>query len=110
GNDQPQKMIRSALKPKQKNFLQTVLRRILRSNGGIIGGGYLIGLIFAAAAAPFLSPYDPIKMSPTEALQSPSWEHLAGTDRLGRDIMTRILYGTRISLQMGVISVGIALL
>ncbi len=110
GNDQPQKMIRSALKPKQNNFFQIVLRRILRSNGGIIGGGYLISLIFAAAAAPLLSPYDPIKMSPTEALQSPSWEHLAGTDRLGRDIMTRILYGTRISLQMGVISVGIALL
>lgn len=98
-----------ALKSKRRGFLPMVLRRILHSHGGIIGGGYLIILIFAALAAPFLTPYDPIKMSPTEALQSPSWNHLAGTDRLGRDILARIMYGTRISLQMGFISVGISL-
>ncbi len=97
------------LKSQQRSFFLTVMRRIVRSNGGIIGGGYVIILIFVAMVAPVLTPYDPIKMSPTEALQPPSWEHPAGTDRLGRDIMTRIIFGARISLQMGFISVGIAL-
>ena len=94
----------------QRSFFRTVMRRIIRSNGGIIGGGYVIILIIVAMVAPILTPYDPIKMSPTEALQPPSWEHPAGTDRLGRDIMTRIIFGARISLQMGFISVGIALI
>lgn len=102
--------VTTALKPKRDNFFLTLLRRIIRSNGGVIGGGYLSFLIFTAIAAPLLSPYDPIKMSPTEALQPPSARHLAGTDLLGRDILTRIVYGSRISLQMGFISVGIALI
>jgi len=100
----------SGLKPKGNGLFLTALSRIIHSNGGIIGGGYLIILIFSAIAAPLLSPYDPIKMSPSEALQAPSWKHPAGTDRLGRDILTRIMFGARISLQMGFISVGIALI
>jgi peptide/nickel transport system permease protein len=95
--------------PKRRSYFRVLLRRIMRSNGGMIGGGFIILLIFVAIAAPLLSPYDPIKMSPTDALQPPSWKHPAGTDRLGRDIMTRIIYGTRISLQLGFISVGISL-
>ena len=85
-----------------------LMRRIKHSIGGVIGGGFVIILIVVALFAPFLTPYDPIKMSPTEALQAPSLKHPAGTDRLGRDIMTRIIFGARISLQMGFISVGIA--
>lgn len=101
--------VRPVRQAKPTGFFVTVLRRILRSSGGRIGVGYLVILIIVAAAAPVLSPYDPIRMSPTEALEPPSLRHLAGTDRLGRDIMTRIMYGSRISLQMGFISVGIAL-
>lgn len=98
-----------AHRPKPTGFFLTVLRRIMRSNGGRIGGGFLIILIFVALAAPALTPYDPIRMSPTEALEPPSLRHLAGTDRLGRDIMSRIMHDARISLQMGFISVSIAL-
>ncbi len=94
----------------RSSFVRSVLRRISRSWGGVIGGGFLILLVVVALAAPVLTPYDPIKMSPTEALQSPSWSHPAGTDRLGRDIMTRIMYGARISLQLGFISVGISMI
>lgn len=96
-------------KSTRTNFFLVVLRRIVESRSGMIGGGYLILLIVVAIAAPALTPYDPIKMSPREALEPPSWTHPAGTDRLGRDMLTRIMYGTRISLQMGFISVGIAL-
>jgi peptide/nickel transport system permease protein len=101
--------VNPARRPKPTGFLLTVLGRIMRSSGGRIGGSFLIILIFVALAAPALTPYDPIRMSPTEALEPPSLKNLAGTDRLGRDIMTRIMYGTRISLQMGFISVSIAL-
>ncbi len=93
---------------RRSSFFRGALARVVRSNGGVIGGAFLVLLIFAAIFAPVLTPYDPIKMSPREALQGPSWEHPAGTDRLGRDILTRIIYGARISLQLGFISVGIA--
>lgn len=108
-HEQKPAAFKKTLKISRNNFFRVVLRRIIQSQSGIIGGGYLIILIFTAVATPLITPYDPIKMSPREALEAPSWAHPAGTDRLGRDILTRIMYGTRISLQMGFISVGIAL-
>jgi peptide/nickel transport system permease protein len=87
-----------------------VLARILRSPGGLIGVSVLVLLLLAAMFAPYLTPYDPLALTPTSAMQPPSWQHPAGTDRFGRDILTRIIYGTRISLQVGLISVGIAAL
>lgn len=65
-------------------------------------------LIIVAAFAPFLAPYDPDEPNLKEALQYPSWEHWLGTDPLGRDLMSRLIYGTRVSLQVGVIAVGVA--
>lgn len=85
-----------------------ILRRIVKSKGGVVGGGFLLLLILVALSAHLIAPYDPIRISPTEALQPPSPQHIAGTDRFGRDIFTRILYGARISLQVGLISVSIA--
>jgi peptide/nickel transport system permease protein len=61
-----------------------------------------------ALFAPFLTSYDPIAIVPSEALQPPSLRHPAGTDRFGRDILTRIIFGARISLRVGLISVSIA--
>jgi peptide/nickel transport system permease protein len=60
--------------------------------------------------APFISPYDPNRQRLLEALQAPSAEHLLGTDENGRDVLSRILYGTRISLAAGIFSVSIALI
>jgi peptide/nickel transport system permease protein len=68
---------------------------------------YLIGfiivaiIIFTAIFAPLLAPYDPIENDLRGKLQSPSWKHWLGTDQLGRDILSRIIYGTRISLEIG---------
>ncbi len=61
-------------------------------------------LVFLALFAPVIAPYDPIETS-RDALQSPSWDHLMGTDHIGRDIFSRVLYGGRISLQMGLVAV-----
>jgi peptide/nickel transport system permease protein len=74
-------------------------------------GGLLLALVVAGAAgAPWLTPYDPIKVAPAERLQGPSRAHPLGNDLYGRDTLARVLYGGRISLAVGVLSVGLALL
>jgi peptide/nickel transport system permease protein len=83
-------------------------RRLLRSKGGVIGGTILLVLLLVGVFAPFLSPYDPLAISPAEASEPPSLSHPAGTDRFGRDILTRIMYGARLSLRVGLISVAIS--
>jgi peptide/nickel transport system permease protein len=64
-------------------------------------------LLFALAAifAPQVSPYNPLTYHPSIIEQPPSWAHLLGTDSLGRDQLSRVIYGTRISLSIGVISI-----
>ena len=67
------------------------------------------GLILVAAAAPYLAPYDPLAVNVKEVLAPPSWHHPFGTDLLGRDVLSRMIYGTRISLEVGVVAVGLSL-
>lgn len=75
---------------------------------------FLFGLtiVFAislvAVIAPLISPYDPIKINLASRLQSPNPSHLLGTDHLGRDLLSRLLYGTRVSLIVGVIIAGMS--
>lgn len=69
---------------------------------------FIILLIGAAIFAPYLAPYDPYDQNLKKPLQQPSLEHWLGTDQLGRDILSRAIYGTRVSLQVGIISVGVA--
>jgi peptide/nickel transport system permease protein len=75
----------------------------------VLGGLFLLALVVVAIFAPLIAPYDPIEIYPTEARQAPSPRHLAGTDKFGRDTMSRIIFGTRISLRVGLIGVAIAL-
>jgi ABC-type dipeptide/oligopeptide/nickel transport system permease subunit len=65
-------------------------------------------IIIVAIFAPSLTPYDPIKPNAAESLQPPSPEHLLGTDLLGRDVLSRIMFGSRVALMVGVIATGIA--
>jgi peptide/nickel transport system permease protein len=77
----------------------------------IIGGSLIIILLFVAAFAPFIAPYDPIKVTVADSLLPPgSGGHLLGTDDLGRDVLSRVMWGARISLSVGVISVSIGFL
>lgn len=66
-------------------------------------------LILAALFAPVISPYDPAKQNFGDALDAPNAKHLFGADNLGRDIFTRVVYGARVSLQVGLIAVSISL-
>jgi len=70
---------------------------------------FIIMILAFAAFAPFIAPYDPSHIDINNILASPSLAHIFGTDTLGRDIFSRIVYGSRISLSIGFIAVGIAI-
>jgi len=84
-------------------------RRLLKSRIGIAGLAIIIILLVIAIFAPFLAPYDPFEQDILARYDSPSSKHLLGTDEMGRDILSRIIFGSRISLQVGLISVALAL-
>ena len=88
------------------------LRRILKilfARGVVVFGIIVIALfIFTSIFAGWLAPYDPYLPDLSNVLQSPSLAHLLGTDSLGRDTLSRIIYGTRTSLMIGFVGVGIA--
>ena len=88
--------------------MRDVVRRLLRHCGAV--AGLVVILLFFAAAllAPLLSPYDPLAQDLNRRLQGPSSAHPLGTDDFGRDILSRVMYGARISLTVGFMSVGIA--
>jgi len=93
--------------PQLKRFssLQRLVRHPLA-----LGGGICIGIIFLVAlGAAVLAPLDPGKTDIALKLRPPSWEHWLGTDQLGRDVFSRMLYGARISLTVGFIAVAISL-
>jgi len=85
------------------------LASLLRSPSGCIGL-FIVGLlIVTAVAAPLIAPFDPLRMAAGPRLQPPSLSHLMGTDDFGRDVFSRIVYGAQLTLQIGVIAVGISL-
>lgn len=85
------------------------LRRLLRKPAFWLGGSIVAALFLIAVVGPYLAPQDPFKMDTLLRLKPPGGTHLFGTDEFGRDIFSRMLHGTRISLMIGAISVGIAL-
>ena len=86
-----------------------VLPQRWRNPIGIVGAVVVLLTVVVAIAAPLIAPYDPDAQGATRLLP-PSGEHLMGTDELGRDTFSRIVFGARVSLQVGIISVFIALL
>ena len=85
------------------------LRALLSSPTGIIGLAIVGLLVIVALAAPLLAPHDPLRMAAGPRLQPPSWQHWMGTDDFGRDVLSRIIYGAQLTLQIGAIAVGISL-
>lgn len=72
------------------------------SAAGVIGTICLVLIVLSAALAPWLTPYDPLAMHPQEQLRAPSWAHPLGTDLFGRDVLSRVLHGARVSLSVGI--------
>jgi peptide/nickel transport system permease protein len=98
-----------AVEEADDRFVRPWSVRLRRQPRLVVGGALLALLVLAAITAPFITPYDPIAVNPSDGLLAPSAQHLFGTDDLGRDVFSRVVYGARISLLVGVISVSIGL-
>src|ERR1700744_2451199 len=85
------------------------LRRLLKRKGPVVGLVVLAIFFLLAILAPLIAPFDPIATSWSLVRKPPSAQHWFGTDELGRDVLARVIYGTRASLMAGIISVSIAL-
>jgi peptide/nickel transport system permease protein len=85
-------------------------RRFVRNKLAVSGAIIVLILAVVAVFAPVIAPYDPTEPRYAEQLQPPSWSHLCGTDRIGRDVFSRMVYGSRVSLLVGFVAVGISTL
>src|SRR5207244_13493163 len=87
--------------------------QVIRNPGAILGGVFVLLFLISAIFAPVIAPYGPkegnLLLVATGKPPGPSWHHLFGVDLLGRDVFSRILYGARDSLLVGIVSVSIGL-
>ena len=83
-------------------------RRFSSNSLAMAGSAIILALAFTALTAPLLAPYDPNVIDKNRILEGPNQQHIFGTDDLGRDILSRMLYGARISLAVGFVAVGIS--
>jgi ABC-type dipeptide/oligopeptide/nickel transport system permease subunit len=86
------------------------LRRFLRRKAALAAAVYLVALVSAALLAPVVAPHDPLAQDLGAVLRPPSTAHPLGTDDLGRDVLTRLIYGARLSLGAALMAVAIATL
>ncbi|MDO4786971.1 MAG: ABC transporter permease [Fretibacterium sp.] len=96
-------------KRRRRGPLLEVLFRLSKSPLAMFGLAIILLLIFCAIFADLIAPYDPAKQDLMRMFETPSAQHWLGTDEFGRDILSRLIYGARVSLQVGFIAVGIAL-
>jgi peptide/nickel transport system permease protein len=94
----------SELRPTER-----VIDRLLRRKGAVVGGAVLLIFILTAIFAPLIAPYDPTATNWLAVRKPPSDLYLLGTDEIGRDVLSRVIWGARASLLAGVTSVAIAL-
>jgi len=98
-------MLDSSQTPRYSEF-RRVLRIFFGRKVAVIGLVFILLLIITAIFAPWLAPYDPNKLDLSNQLAQPSREHLLGTDTVGRDTLSRIIYGSRTSLTVGIVAVA----
>ena len=99
----------AALEPPARTFAVDVWRRFRRAPGAVAGAVVVLLIVLLAVCAPLVAPSDPLAQSVAQGAQPPSSAHWFGTDKLGRDIFARILYGARISIRIGFVAVGLAI-
>src|SRR5919109_3367610 len=90
--------------------MRHIWQRLLKHPSGVAGAVVTLGFFAIALLAPWLSPYNPLAQDLDRRLQGPSRAHLLGTDDFGRDILSRVMYGARISLTVGFVAVGLAVI
>ncbi|MGC3955901.1 MAG: ABC transporter permease [Propionicimonas sp.] len=100
----------AAAKPAARGLWSDALRRLRRDKLAMIGAVVIVVFALAAILAPWIAPFDPNAGELLNARQPPSAEHIMGTDTQGRDMFSRILYGARISLTIGVVAVAMGVI
>jgi peptide/nickel transport system permease protein len=99
--------------PREREWV-TLLRRLVRRRTALFGAAVVVAVMLAAALAPLVSPFDPLEQDIGQRLKEPGWQdaqgrvHALGTDHLGRDILSRIVFGSRIALVVGLAAVVIS--
>ncbi len=96
------------LKEKETSQMELVWLRFKRNKLALFGAGVLMILILTAVFAPFIAPHDPLRTNVARQREPPSWEHPLGTDQVGRDTLSRLIYGTRVALFIGILIVAIS--
>lgn len=115
GPDRPQDLATTfgpsaiRVRPTRRPRLGGAGRAILTTPEGVVGTVIVVGLLVVAVFGPELAPYSFSQIDVNTPLQGPSLHHLLGTDQLGRDILSRLIYGTRIELEVAIPAVGAAL-
>jgi peptide/nickel transport system permease protein len=84
------------------------ISRFRENRLAVVGAGIILALAIAAALAPIIAPFDPAMIDGRHILEAPAMSHPLGTDDLGRDLLSRMLFGARISLLVGFVSAGIS--
>ncbi len=97
------------LEPMERFSLSRIFfNRFVRNRLAVSGSVVVLMLFVVSMAAPILAPYDPSDIDVKQILMGPTRSHLLGTDQLGRDVLSRMIWGSRISLKVGFVAVGIA--
>jgi peptide/nickel transport system permease protein len=95
--------------PQERRPWQRAVGRLRRRRGALLGAAIVLFFVLVAIFAPLIAPYDPLATSWSAVRKPPSWLHPFGTDEIGRDVLSRVIYGTRASLLAGIVSVSISI-
>ncbi|MBL7517363.1 dipeptide/oligopeptide/nickel ABC transporter permease/ATP-binding protein [Frankia sp. CNm7] len=96
--------------PEVPRIARRVLHRMLRQPATVAAGAFVAAIMIAAVLAPVLAPYDPLSQDLRRALEGPGGDHWLGTDYLGRDVLSRLIFGARVAIQASLQTVAIALI
>jgi peptide/nickel transport system permease protein len=99
----------AAVEPAERKPWRRALRKLWKRRGAMVGLGFVVFFVLLALFAPYLSPQDPLATSWSAVRKGPSGTHWFGTDEIGRDVLSRVIWGSRASLLAGCVSVGISL-
>jgi peptide/nickel transport system permease protein len=102
-------VISPVVEAREASPAQRAWRRLLRRRGAMLGLFFVLFFVLMAIFAPLIAPYDPIATSWSAVRKAPSWEYLFGTDEIGRDVLSRIIWGAQASLMAGLVSVSISM-
>jgi peptide/nickel transport system permease protein len=95
--------------PRDATPARRALRRLMRRRGAMLGLAIVLVFVVLALFAPWIAPYDPIATSWSAVRKAPSMQYLFGTDEIGRDVLSRVVWGARASLLAGLVSVSISM-